>query len=212
MPLRFSKQPLRLLDAIYGFIGGQTGPKEFAIESAIQPVHDLSRSAELAGFGTREGYWVCEADQVHVAAGSITDAIDVYNPAVSSHNARNGWIDGMPPDLRVWILDCWGVLAGTDTLFNHAEIEVGTPADIVGISTGAAAGFDRLLWTGDTGTLGGNIFLAGAPSKIAEMPVRLEPGELMTMISEQAGAGTVTVRLSAMMWVGVQGAAPPGLS
>lgn len=206
----FTKNPLKALDGIYRFLGGMSGLRRFALESEIQPVHDVSRLAELAGFGGRQGYWLAQATQLHVAAGEIANSITPY----ASTNSLNGWLNPLPSDLRVWVIDCFANrISGTASLFEAAAVVMVYPAEMVGPSD-AAAGLDQnvLLWRGDIL----NAFVDAvdddtAPAKKFAMPALLEPGQLLSLSSQQAGAGAIGIRVAALLWVGTAGTTPPGL-
>jgi len=212
VPSRFNKQPLRLLDALYGFIGGQRGPTEFALESSIQPVHDLSRAAALTGLGTRSGYWLAQADMAHTGAGTIAKLLPVYDTDPAGFTNNNGWPEPLPSDLRVWVLDVYGQLSGTDSLFGEAECEISMPNAMVGPADGTTIDAnDLLIATFDNGTVFGNLTLDGGNSLQAQLPVRIEPGQTLNFRSTQEGSGSMTCQMRALLWVGVLGATPAGM-
>jgi len=212
---RFNKRPLRLLDQIYDFIGGQRDLSDFALESAIQPVHDLGRQAERAGFGLRDGYWMAQATQAHVAAGVVEDAVDIYAPI----QANNGWPNPIQDvdDLRVWAISASAIVTDGETPeFLQTQITLSMPAGMVGPSDiNTPAVIDLLLWWGDTIAIVGvnsPVISSTGPTDQGVMPVRIEPGAFVSFGSEQTGAGSLTVSQTMLLWVGCAGCSPPGLS
>jgi len=210
----FKNRPLRVLDTIYQFIGGMTGLTRFSLKSGIQPVHDVSRESELAGFGNRQGFWLSQGRQAHVAAGSQSDRIVVYNNTALNNNS--GWQAPLPPDLRIWILGGFGTISGTDANFAEAGISFEWPGQSVGPADTTPAQVEQLVFHSTSLT---NL---GAPSALIptaglmDRPFRMDfdTTQALDLVfrSRQTGAGAVTVQLSCIMWVGKTGTAPPGMA
>jgi len=208
----FSKRPLGILDALYRFVGGQTGPMEFAEDAPIQPVHNLARQAELSGFGIRQGFWIIKTSQVHAGAGEIEDVIDVYEPGT----VLNGWTSPLPNDIRAWFIDGFAWTDAASAGFVAAEILCQSQANLVG-PVDASGPFNQFIpcWRADTasGITGQShiqLFRAGAPGRLVAEPFRIEPTADMFFQSEASAA--MTVNICARVWAGTVGATPPGLS
>jgi len=208
----FTKNPLKALDAIYRFVGGMSGLRNFALEAPIQPVYDVGRLAELAGYGGRQGYWGMQADQVHVAAGEIVDALDPYS--IGADGNRNGWDLILSDDLRVWVLGCFAVrFGGTAGVFEAAAVQVVMPGEMVG-PTDTGTGVDQpiLIWRGDVlNAFVDSVDDATAPTNKFVLPIMVPPGGAVNLSSQQTGAGTISIRVGCLLWVGAQGTTPPGL-
>jgi len=209
---RFTKKPLRILDNLYQFIGGLAGLEEFELSGAIQPVHDVSREAELSGFGQRQGYWTMTATQTHAGAGEL---LDVLNPYAQATDIGNGWINPLPTNWRIWIIDIWAyILSAGVAGFVEAQCDLAYPAGMVGPNDNNAFVQRQLLYHADTASslTGGTetmVFASGQPSIIAQLPRRIELAQLVTFGSEASAAATI--REMALLWVGEVGATPPGL-
>jgi len=210
VPAPFQRKALRVLDSIYKFVGGQTGPNQFALEASIQPVHDMSRMSELAGLGAREGFWILQTAQSHAAGGELRDAINPY--IATAINA--GWPAELPDDLRVWVIDCFGYTASGTGNFALAEITLSYPAVMVGPSDLAAVVNEQLLYRADTESAitVGNEMLTNdnGPVIQARLPRRVEPGSNLNFQTE--ATGVTTIRLCALLWVGQRGTYPAGLA
>jgi len=209
---RFTKKPLRILDNLYEFVGGLAGLSEFELSGAIQPVHDLSREAELAGFGQREGYWTVATSQVHAGAGELTDALTPY---AQGTDLGNGWINPLPANWRIWVIDLWAyiVSAGAANL-TAVQVVLSYPVQMVGPNDNNVVANERLLFHADTASSiqgGTNTMIrqAGEPSIVAQLPARIELAQNISFQSEASGA--CTINQFALIWVGEKGTYPAGM-
>ena len=202
---RFLKKPLKALDFIYDFVGGWVGLGEFA-DSAIQPVHDVAREAELGsalGGLSRMGYTLLRAAHVHVATGTIRTTADPYNAFDNLEIPRgNG---------SVWISDVFAISNAAADFKNAACLVTWPTFD--GFSQGDVqplAFFDTPF--GDV--LAATLLLGAADGErlLCRMPVFVPDGSIIAFGSESDGAGTVTITQTVLVWAGPAGARPPGVA
>jgi len=203
--LRFTSRPLGVLDNIYRFIGGQTGPNEFEDHVAIQPVHDVSREAEV---GTAQssalGFLLMGTVDVHVGIGTIFTSIDVYD------EARVTFRELDPEDVDCWIID--GLCTNTDSSdFDQAAIGLQYTA----LNGAFPTTQEHLLWEYTTP---GPALRSGGPATIPQvlnqprLPKYVPHSSRILARSSADNGGTNTINLFVLLWAGARGTLPPGLS
>jgi hypothetical protein len=196
---RFLNQPLKVLDRIYNFVGGETQRSSFDIGAQIQPVHDVSRQAER-GEG-RE--YITFTTFAHAGAGNLWSE-GTFRDTLSTLGA--GDLD----ESDIWLL--WtAASSNTSGALSSAVIGVGFSAAVgrLGESNVAVARYDaegpRLSATND--------FLAyavGEPPGLITLPLKVQPDDVLKM---HTGANAVSNLVCfAAMWVGPRGATPPGMA
>jgi len=205
---RFLKRPLKVLDFIYDFVGGFAGLGEFADESAIQPVHDVSRESELGaalGGVSRMGYTLVTATDVHVATGFIRTTADPYNAFDNLAIPRNKG--------SIWVCGAFGT-CDDSTDFTSYAVSVTWPTFV-----GHSAGQEQLIAFGNDAiqdVVGAGLFSVGdlARSNIhaSPFPLFVPQGGILNFASESDTAGTVTIRYGVVLWAGPSGARPPGFA
>jgi len=202
--MNFSAKPLKVLDKIYRFVGGQLGPTEFSLEAAIQPVHDVSRESEIgSGLGSQLGYMVRGTVDVHSGAGAINTTFDPYEI-----------VDTFSPDRSqygVWLIDAWCHANGsTNYLVSSVSVLRSPVPNIVPVATHQITHFfpDAI-----TSTVVGVVSI-GDNSRLnqqCQLPLFLADGSVVQQHT-QAQIGAITITEMILFWVGAQGAIPPGLA
>lgn len=215
----FQAQALKVLDSLYRFVTvGNRSPALFDLEAPIQPVHDMSREAELqSGHGYNLGYYICMASQTHAGAGILYDVVNLYDPV----NASGGYTAVDPATEWLWFIRAWGNVGAAANLTQcGVYINAGTGggnASLLGPYDGTAANPRQLLWIGENGSYP---LAAGEPAGVIDaadrgffpripQPITYAQG-VMGMFSQCSGADTVT--LAALIWRGPKGVLPPGVA
>lgn len=197
---RFLSQPLKVLDRIYNFVGGETQRSAFDIGAQVQPVHDVSREAER-GAGT---FFQISQTQTHVGA--------------DTQQNQTGLADNLPSgfDLdedEAWLIDAF---ATSDTA-NIANCVLGfTRGTVVDLAL-AGRYFQTHKWDTAPYTLSAGyvplVYSVGV-AQMVRLPMWLGPqgtgGVLMNVRSTSTGA--LSVDVTAVMWIGPRGSTPPGLA
>jgi len=213
---RFNARPLRVLDAIYNFVGGLGNLSQFGLEGQIQPVHDCSREAELAsGLGRFGGFYTIVAKHAHTATGGITTTFNVYNPS-GTHTFQNGLSADELANMWVWVGKVWGAMvAGTPSSFDYAWGGVGTPPGMQGLEseTGLTTPAMPLIYLDGitSGGAGENHLTSTVAPEV--LPVLVpKGGSLVLMSASNGGVTAITIEMSALVWIGPVGVMPPGHS
>jgi len=205
----FRARSLSVLDRVYEFIGGTRGVSQFELGGSIQPVHDLSREAELGSRGEREaGFLMLTQTFAHVGATVIFETTDVYNSfdllrAVVDFDSRGSRRH------RLWLLDIFGSsdLAAFTQLSTGATIPVLTGAggfqtlylaDWNQTRTAPVSGGPRPLVHSDAGDL-----------QPRRLPALWQPGTIWN--TRSSSSGNDTIRVSTLWWAGPLGTTPPGM-
>jgi len=204
VPERFEARPLRYLDALYKMVGGLSGPNTFAVESAIQPVHDVSRIAQIgSGFSDQLGYFVAGVTDVHSGAGAIRASLDPYDQV----DAR-----GFPrADSGVWLISAFGTCSSSAN-FVTAGVAITYPTipdAFAGQQILTHIFPDALLAVTTTPVLIGDLARVTEHNPVS--PLFIPDGSTLDFLT-QAVTGANTINLHALMWAGARGALPPGLA
>ena len=117
---KYSANPLRLLDKLYNFVGGERNRSELDLASPIVRVHDLSREAELGTYvGTEDGlvsqsfpFFTINVDNVHGGADTQIQQLGVYANQ-SPTWALATWQAPDPNLETIWILRAWATSSGS---------------------------------------------------------------------------------------------------
>ena len=211
---KIQRAVLRQLENLYRFVSGQEGaPTDFELGLGITAVHDLSRMAEIGNANivrNSAGYWLCSAIQNHVAAGTVTEDLDLVSPGVASEgyalNEREEW---------VWVINAW--LTCTDAAdFDAAQILINViPNDFfIGPSDIQPSSVHQLLFKANDATAEGTMTAAGTSTltQVANLPALiLSPQSGLTFESVSDNAGTVVVTFNVMLWIGLRNTFPPGM-
>ena len=201
---KFRKRALELLGALYDFDSPLRGLDGFSLESPIQPVHDVSREAEL-GLG---GIWVAAAKQQHVGAGALDDQI-----SIDAGSGTSPWTNGFefdPSEQDAWILGCFGYVSDA-TDFANARISIAFPTQFIGPYDGTVgSGLRRLYAYGSevkTDSIRWNPEPTSMPYPLA---LRGNVGDII-LRSDSGGATAFDAVLGVMLWAGPRGVYPPGM-
>lgn len=201
---KFLQRSLGVLDRVYDFVGGTRGLSEFDLAGSIQPVHDMSREAELGSRGVAQaGFLQLGQTFVHAAPGGVTVSTDVY-AAFDSIAAFSDFRSTGKDLHRLWLLDIFG---STDSAANFNGLS----------SQAELAPNDRtqFLGTWDATNNAGGARLSLVKSSTADTdrrryPALWQPGSLWISDSSAIN-GAVTTRLHTLWWAGPLGTTPPGM-
>jgi len=215
---RYTRNPLRLLDRLYDFVGGLRTENRMDVSSPIIRVHDLSREAELGTYtGINRGsesqnfpMFTIVEDHVDVGAGEINSVLGVYSNQ-NTDWAQSTFIPPNPEDETVWMLAAYvnslnGLL--TEAMLGSEQ----TPK--AGSGAGRAPNALIAHWTGVAGTswADGTQPGSGVGARFAfPVPVtnKLVSGTPLEWSSAVSGADTVDLVIPCIrLPVGVF---PPGL-
>jgi len=97
---------IQVLDRLYNFPGGTRGLAEFDLAGAIQPVHDLSRMADMGARGAEDnGYLYVSSNLANISGGAATtlDLVVPYTSFDASAAAQNF----RSVDHRLWLVDVY---------------------------------------------------------------------------------------------------------
>lgn len=203
----FQRSPLRILDRIYNFVGGNTGTRAFNLEGAIQPVHDLSREAEVgSGYSQALGYFYTGVNEVHAGAATAYQDLDPFEQATFQGRERS--------ETGIWI--CGAHMTASTAIATVGIVTVKLPT-----ITGAFSGqiFPLFMFlpnsinTGSGGnveyqiTSAGRISYSGAVLQPHTLPLFIPNGTTMEFRTTASAAGTI--RLMALCWAGPLGVRPP---
>ena len=203
----FKNRPLSVIARIYQFAGGPTVRSDFDVSSSIQPVHDVSREAELGTRGRAQaGFLELGQTFVHVGVGTLRAATDVY----ASFNSISDFSDfdsqGASKD-RLWLLGLFGTTSDDgDFGICATALLYQTP-----LRTYLLA---RWALTSEDIEAGGRFPLVHTdPRAVPEpdFPIFFPPGALWGTRSTADNAGTTTTRIFSRWWAGPLGVTPPGL-
>lgn len=198
----FTRKPLGILDNIYRFVGGQTGPTSFAEEMAIQPVHDVSREAEI---GTAQsaalGFFLEGFTLVHVGTGALFGADDAY---------ARVFRDLAPEEVDIWIIDA---LCTTSDQSDFATANAGITYPLLPGTFPAAITKLVRSWSVPQDTIfSGGINPVQADNHPVMLPMYVPHGSQIGVRTTSDNAGTMTTQTFFLMWAGARGALPPGVA
>lgn len=206
----FRNRPLGVLSKIYSFAQGLTGMSDFSLEGSIQPVHNLSREAELGAKGDgHAGIWIMGSRVTANGAVVYTNAIDPYALV-----GGQGY-DPDPSEDWIWLLDCFCSYTGTGTPGRAScLIDSGaSPSDLyAGQESGSSLLGDRMFayWT----AFAMGVALADSDGYVR--PPSFQPipyGDGLRFGGEETGGVNDTVfTWSSLLWLGKQGVMPPGMA
>jgi len=120
----FKNNPLGLLNRIYRFDGGLQGLSRMDLAGQIQPVHDLSREAELGSRGVNKGGFIQIGETLtnDTAAGAtIFASRDIY----ASLDSVGVLEDFSSRFHRLWLMDAYGVIVADANEGNWTETRAG---------------------------------------------------------------------------------------
>lgn len=219
MPQRILQDTLKLLRRLYGPGGQLQAPLDIEYALPIQVVHDVSREAELGEVhfpgqrdvnAGRSSYFTINADQVHVAAGTIQTLLGVYSNQPTTW-ALATWNPPDPEVETVWILDVFLVSLTRSIAVSFANNDIHPKA---GAGAGLAA--RGAIWVGDIAAAAAEDTAGFSPIAAVDrstFPVQVSnkllnntPIELVTSAAA-ADTGDWLIRCMRLP-VGVQ---PPGL-
>jgi len=198
----FTKKPLGVLDNIYRFVGGQSGPNSFAEEMAIQPVHDVSREAELGTAQSPErGYFLRGFDHAHVGTGSIFNQQGCYDRTFDSLDAE---------DVDLWIID---VLCQNNDASDFASAGGGLEYPILpGVFNAQIKSLREFVDADQVPALISSGLVPVPPvDDFAVLPIYCPHGSEFVQRTTSDNAGTVTISVYFLFWAGARRTSPPGL-
>jgi len=209
---------LQTLDRIYNFPGGPGAPGEVQVETALQPVHDVSSIAAYAsGSGLSSGWWLVSRALALPGPGAGTTL------ASMSLTNETLWFGGFSFDQNsqeAWWMAAWAVV-DSGSAANLTSMEMGLQSRVseVGVSNNPGA-ISRVLFfanlvhdvdiSGATsvGATGKSANLEYAPSRIVN-----HTGPPNTFYFALAGSGAInTANYNILIWVGAKGTTPPGVA
>jgi len=224
VPSRYLSTVLVGLERIYRFRTAQRGaPEEVELDLPIQTVTDVSRLAERGtgiGYGfANAGFWCFTGSTIHVATGNLLVTFVPSNPTFSVNGFPQGGYD--PVDFMAWVYGMWMDVndsvdyKASNMFVQHAPTSVGPTAATQVIAR-------QLVVTGDSvaaATTGAftTVELAGDAQNVVSMPFPIlqrsrASNASIGMNSQSDSSGTVTINHSGLLWIGQQGATPPGMS
>jgi len=204
---------LRRLAQWYLLQGGKTGVPTLNVEAGVQLTHDVGRliETETPPNDRTRNYLFAIAQQVHVAAGTITETL---NPAAFT-TALNGYINWVPTTMDLWLLHAWMQVSGTGALFGGATVGVGRSIiTMPAFTDGTLTVPPELVATFPTRVTFGDIYGIDVdrPSNEVNFPTQIFQGDLIRFSSNQNAAGTVTATQACLLWIGQKGQRPPGVA
>ena len=202
----FLNRPLSVVSRLFQFRGAATIRSSFDVGTPIQPVHDVSREAELGTRGqAQNGYLELGQTITHVGVGTLFFTSDVYALFDSIFEFSDFASQSNRKD-RLWLL---GLFATTEDVADFAS---------------AASGIlyqdptrEYLLARWDTAVNGftavGNAPLIGTDliNPKPSFPIFFPPGSLWDSTSVADNVGTTVTRIFSRWWAGPQGVTPPGM-
>jgi len=198
----FSKNPLGILDNLYRFVGGQKGPNSFAEEMEIQPVHDVSREAEMGSAQSAAlGYFLEGFTQVHVGTGALFATADPY--------ART-FKDLDPFDVDIWFMDALMNLDDSGD-FQDGGIGISYPVLPGTFPSALVKTVFEYTTPGSTLTSGG-VNPVPPVARLVTLPMYDPHGSQLLVRTVADGSGTVTITTFGLFWAGARSALPPGLA
>ena len=203
----FLNRPLSVLSRLYQFRGGPSIRSDFDVVGPIQPVHDLSREAEL---GTRgrgaNGYLELGQTIVHVGVGTLFASSDPYALFDSIGEFSDFNSTGVRKD-RLWLL---GFFASTSDTGDFEEASSGMlyqdPLRTLLLTRWTSAG--SIIEAAGLFPLISSVFFI---TPVPQFPIFFPPGALWASRSSADNAGTTTTRIHSRWWAGPQGVTPPGM-
>lgn len=216
----FLNRALGALDRIYRFRGGQNTLNAFDLAGAVQPVHDLSREAELsAGFPGNgllwtPGYWMIGPQHTHVGADTQRSATNPRS-VIRSSPTQFGNIPA-DEDLDVWHMGVVSAYEETGSgVITAATAAVWLPSTMPGrtaVFPILVGGFGAPYAISDP-TAVASAQVQGASSQNAGRPfnpIPLPYGSILANLSVSSAATTVTI--AHLVWAGMKGVRPPGVA
>lgn len=209
---QFLRRALSALDAIYAFRGGQNTLDQFDLAGAVQPVHDVSREAELlAGYGNpvAPGWWWIGQANTHVGSDEQQNAL---NPRTVIEAANSLVLTQKPIEYDVWWYDCycWSLVENIISLANVVAVyPAGLPGQTLAHNQLLAHFNGRVATSQQSGSAGGfdDAGTSTFPTRIVS-PLILPSGTtLNTRTVAAAFAGDIAV--INRIWVGPRGVRPP---
>lgn len=196
----FTRKPLGVLDNLYRFVGGQTGPNRFAEDMDIQPVHDLSREAELGNSQTGDnGYFNRGFGLAHVGTGTLFGTADIY-----ARTFKN--LD--PFDVDIWAIDA---LCNINDAGDFASAACGIEYPVSDGFGDSEVKIVREFTTPTVALFTGGLIPVPPVDDFCVLPLYVPHGSLIGVTSTSDNSGTVTVRTLILFWAGARGTTPPGM-
>jgi len=201
---------LQVLDRLYDFPGGTRGLNEFDLASAIQPVHNVGRMAELGARGAdNSGFLYIGQALVNVSSAPETAlaSTDIYGAFDSIGEFSNF----RTQDHRLWLYE---LFAGVD------DVTPGNWTDGATAIQFDPDGTDRQVilqhWDFDIGpiTAGGARPAVGGFIPMEVIPVRAYPIFFplgSRLVTRSLSQNNVTFRTHTIWWAGPIGVTPPGM-
>lgn len=204
---KFLQRSLGVLDRVYDFVGGTRGLSEFELGGSIQPVHDMSREAELGSRGVAQGGYLSLGQTfVHSGVGTLFVATDVY-AAFDSIARFSDFRSTAKDQHRLWLLDIFGAVDGTVANWSFS------------MSAALLAPDDRTQFLAQYDSTQAITVTGAAPLAMTSSvntpldrrtyPALWQPGTIWQGRSTATDA--VTTRLHTLWWAGPLGTTPPGM-
>lgn len=134
---RFLRRCIDVLEDIYRFDDARRTVSQFELSGPIQPVHDVSREAELGSSPGVKGFFHCGVTLTHAGAGTENEAFSLYDPTPGG-GAASKWEVDWTRDW-VWIMDAWTSVAETNASNWGRSAWYVFNQDLVGVGPGSTS-------------------------------------------------------------------------
>lgn len=195
----FTQRALRILDGIYRFVGGQTGPLSVDLQSPVSLVHDVGRQAERAsGNGNVGGYISLQVVATHTDIETENEAI-----AIPADLAGTNFIAGLH---ELWIVGCYCRVSVLDAI-DTAAMGLGwaaIPPDFPN---------SRVELLQSFGSVNQELFVGGTFQVQPLLEYGIQPRNITDVAridTQTVSLLTCTITMTALLWFGAKGATPPG--
>lgn len=207
---KFQSRSLEVLDRLYDFVGGTRRMDTFDLAGSVQPVHDMSREAELGSRGVRQGGFIYIGDTLTNATMGVTTIFtsrDIY-ASLDSVGVLQDFSSRLH---RLWLMDVFGSVDDTGvTNFTEAgaAIKYQDPAVRLqflrhwdGVTASVASGEDHPM-----------VQIEASLPFQRTRPLYLPFGGTPTLLQANAiSSDDCTARVHWLLWAGPIGTTPPGM-
>lgn len=208
---KFNSRALTVLDRVYNFVGGKTLGRDFDTETPIQPVHDVSREAEI-GAGL---YW--NWSWLIAVAGTTRFASTIYDQFTWYSNLSDA-------EVETWIVDVIVNINQNPANFTSGVLALYYPpfGEFPG-SQGSNLEPAKMVYRNGTPTVhtitnraatGVNYFIPNEldVTERLELPYLIHRGSGLAGTFILGGAGGDSCTVNVVMWTGPRGSRPPGVA
>lgn len=213
---KITRRVLTLLESLYRFTGGQKGaPDSVELDLGVQPVHDLSRMAEIGAakiVRASAGYWMASVTHTHVAGiATIDSTLNLVSPF---HTASEGY-SFIERDSWAWYIADWcTVTSVANSFIVQTQLNNITNDFFVGPSVGppnSVIGVINRYTSFDNNALHEVGLSNTRRTTPLPLPI-LSPQDGILVSSRNQAGGITTINVNIMLWIGQRNTFPPGLS